>query len=90
MGGHGATDNEKQIYLLNEAEAKNAQYAIEFKLRYLTNDELSLTRVFAVFDCCRVPIMNLKGLSNTKRGNGADIEKLDTESDQDEEPCKYF
>ena len=82
MGGHGATDNEKQIYLLNEAEAKNAQYAIEFKLRYLTNDELSLTRVFAVFDCCRVPLKNMKGLLNAKGKNDGNFEEFDSESDQ--------
>ena len=35
VGGHGATLDEKQIYLLNDNDAKNAQFHIEFKLRYL-------------------------------------------------------
>ena len=32
VGGHGATLNEKQIYLLNEADPKKAEFDIEFKL----------------------------------------------------------
>ena len=35
MGGHGATFNEQQIYLLNDADPNKAQFNIEAKLREL-------------------------------------------------------
>ena len=71
VGGHGATENEKQIYLLNDSSAKNAQMQIEFKLRFISHDITSLTQVFAVFDCCRVPLSGMPGLLQG-RGAGTD------------------
>ena len=35
VGGHGATSEEKQIYLLNDSDPKKAMFMIEFKLRYI-------------------------------------------------------
>ena len=34
IGGHGATQNEKQLYLLNSNKPGDALFQIEFKLRY--------------------------------------------------------
>ena len=62
VGGHGCTDNEKQIYLLNESESSKAMFHIEFKLRYLINDPMSTARIFAVYDCCRVKLISMPGL----------------------------
>ena len=69
-GGHGATDGEKlqQLFLLNSNDPKNATFHLEYKLRYLVGDPLSLARMFAVFDCCRVPVKNLAGLVGNGRG----------------------
>ena len=69
MGGHGATENEKQVYLLNCNESKGAIFHIEFKLRYLVSDLLSYGRIFAIYDCCRVKLGNMPGLV-TGRGLG--------------------
>ena len=51
-GGHGATQNEKQVYLVNNSNAQKAMFQLEFKLRYFVQDALTYARVFAVFDCC--------------------------------------
>ena len=67
IGGHGATLDEKQMYLLNSSDPKSAIFAIEYKLRYLTNDPSSLIHIGAVFDCCRVNMAKVKGL-NAGRG----------------------
>ena len=56
VGGHGATDDEKQIFLLNESDASQAMFHIEFKMRYLVSDALSTARIFGVYDCCRVKL----------------------------------
>ena len=61
-GGHGATDEEKQIFLLNSNDANQAQFKLELKLRMIIGDSLSLGRIFAVYDCCRVPLRNFPGL----------------------------
>ena len=62
LGGHGASSEQmKQIYLLNEEKAKDARYDIEFWLRYLVNDPGSMTQIFAIFNCCRVPIYKIEG-----------------------------
>ena len=90
VGGHGATDAEKQIYLLNETDAKLAQFQIEFKLRYIANDPTSITQVFGVFDCCRVPLNEMKGLINARGKTSAVMDDLDSEKSQEDEPCNYF
>ena len=71
-GGHGATDSEKlqQLFLLNSNNPKDACFHLEYKLRYLVADPLTLARMFAVFDCCRVPVKNLAGLVSDGRGVG--------------------
>ena len=87
IGGHGATQNEKQLYLLNSNEPGQAIFQIEFKLRYLIQDALSMARIFCVFDCCRVPISNMPGLATGRGAGGND----DEEPPSDEElPNKYF
>ena len=87
VGGHGATDNEKQIFLLNSDEPKSAQFHIEFKLRYIANDPTSKVNIFAVFDCCRVNLKNMPGLVNARGAGGGDDFSDESEA---EEPCKYF
>ena len=49
IGGHGATQSEKQIYLLNSETPNGAMFQIEYKLRYITSDALSTARIFGVF-----------------------------------------
>ena len=61
-------------------------FQIEYKLRYLVNDSLSRTRIFAVYDCCRVPLKNMQGLASG-RGVGGQDEECDSSED---EICKYF
>ena len=70
MGGHGATYNEKQIYLLNDADPNETQYEIEYKLRYLVKDLDTTAHVCAIFDCCRVNLAGLAGLMQTRKGRG--------------------
>ena len=70
IGGHGATLDEKQVYLLNSSDSKEAVFHIEFKLRYLSNDLMSLLRINTVFDCCRINLTNLKGLNGRGKGDG--------------------
>ena len=61
---------------------------IEFKLRFISHDITSLTQVFAVFDCCRVPISGMPGLL---QGRGAGADQLEGSEESDEEkPCNYF
>ena len=47
-----------------------------------------MTRIFGVFDCCRVPLSNMPGLASG-RGVGINDEESADEED-DEMPCKYF
>jgi len=90
VGGHGATQDEKQVYLLNSSDPKKAIFHLEFKLRYLAKDPDSLMRIGAVFDCCRVNLTNLKGL-NAGRGKGdGGMQELDSGDSDEEDPCKYF
>ena len=90
IGGHGATLDEKQVYLLNSNVPQKAVFHFEFKLRYLSNDPDSLLRVNAVFDCCRVNLTNLIGL-NAGRGKGdGGMQDLDSGESDVESPCKYF
>ena len=35
FGGHGATENEKQIFLLNNSEPREVMYNVELKLRHM-------------------------------------------------------
>ena len=86
-GGHGATDNEQQIFLLNSNNPKNAYFHLEYKLRFMVADLLTLARVFGVFDCCRVPMKNLRGLSD---GRGFGLDGGDTIEEEDEALNKYF
>ena len=63
-GGHGASYGEKQIYLLNGSAPVDVLYNIEQKLRTMASDEISShLHVFAIYDCCRVPLKNMTGLS---------------------------
>ena len=62
IGGHGATNNESQVFLLNSSEPKKAIDLTESKLRHLIKDNDSFTRIVAVFDCCRANLANYKGL----------------------------
>ena len=48
-----------------------------------------MTRIFAVFDCCRVPMSNMPGLA-TGRGAGSVDEEYNDGDDDEELPCKYF
>lgn len=73
---------------MNSADPKKAIFQIEFKLRYLVNDSMSMTRICTIFDCCRVPLEGLTGLING-RGAGAPDDDDVIDSDR-EEPCKYF
>ena len=43
FGGHGATKDEKQVFLLNASNKAKAMYEIEFKLRYISNCPGELT-----------------------------------------------
>ena len=67
-GGHGASKEEKQVFLFNSDDPREATYNIEFKLRWLINDAESTARLFAIYDCCRVEIANLTGLAEVSRG----------------------
>ena len=86
-GGHGASSSEKQLFLLNSEDPKYAFFHLEYKLRFIVEDSLSLARIFAVYDCCRISLRNLKGLANG-RGNW----NMDEDSIEDDEdtPIKYF
>ena len=68
VGGHGATKEEKQLFLLNTEDPKKAIWQIEFKLRYLALDMSSLARVFGVYNCCRAHLNGYAGLAG---GRGA-------------------
>ena len=70
-GGHGATQDEKQIYVVNSDKPKQAMFQMEFKLRYLVQDDDTTCRVFAIFDCCRVKLGNYEGLAAQARGKEA-------------------
>ena len=86
-GGHGATREEKQIYLLNNEDPKKAVYPLETKLRDLVRDEESLCRVCAIYDCCRMRIEDLSGLNALYKGVG---QQEDVGGDDEEAPCRYF
>ena len=87
VGGHGATDNEKQIFLLNAEESKKAMFNIEYKLRTIVADELSMARIFAVYDCCRVALKNFPGLVAGRGSGDVDGESME---ENENEPNKYF
>ena len=88
VGGHGATSNEKQIYLLNSDDPKKAVFQLEYKLRYLYKEPGSKTRVFAIYDCCRVPLSGMPDLA-IGRGGGLDADPTD-EDEEEVTYCKYF
>ena len=67
-GGHGATENEQQYFLLNSNDPKQATFQLEFKLRTMVADVLSMARIFAVYDCSRVPLRNFIGISSDVKG----------------------
>ena len=62
VGGHGASENEQLVYLLNSEKPEEAMFPLEQKLRKLVNEEDSLCKVFAVYDCCRVKLEGIRGL----------------------------
>ena len=86
IGGHGATLDEMQVYLLNNSSPSKAKFHFEYKLRYLSSGTDSLLRINAVFDCSRVNMTNLIGL-NVGREN---MEDLDSSDSDEEALCKYF
>ena len=88
-GGHGATQSEKQIYLLNTSDPGDAMFQIEFKLRYLVKDQFTSCRVFSVFDCCRVNLQNMPGLAMGRGVAGVDAND-DYGSEEEDSLCKYF
>jgi hypothetical protein len=63
-------------------------FQLEFKLRYLIQDEGTLGRVFAVYDCCRCRLENMPGLLETGRGVAENL--ADEVDSEEEEICKYF
>lgn len=63
-------------------------FQLEFKLRYLIQDEGTLGRVFAVYDCCRCKLENMPGLLETGRGVAENL--ADEVDSEEEEICKYF
>ena len=67
VGGHGATDNEHQVFFLNSEDGTKASFPVEFRLRSLIN-RLSMIRIFAVYDCSRVPLRNFIGISSDMKG----------------------
>lgn len=88
-GGHGASTNEQQLYLLNGSNAKATIINLEYKLRYLVKDEESLLKVFAIYDCCRVELKNIVGLAGG-RAVGVDGGNSDEDDSDEEPPCQYF
>ena len=86
--GNGATQEGKQLFLLNSEEAKSAFFHLEYKLRSMAADELSLARIFAVYDCCRIPLKNLPGLVSNK--GGGNVDGGDTIEENENLPIKYF
>ena len=63
---------EHQIYLLNNKNPKEATFNLEQKARSLTG-EYSLCKVFAIYDCCRVPLDLIKELNKLYGGKGIEI-----------------
>ena len=53
----------------------------------MVSDILSVVRVFAVYDCCRVPLRNYPGLI---AGRGSGNQGGDSIEDDDDAPNKYF
>ena len=72
FGGHGASIKEQQLYLLNSENPKEATFNLEQKARSLTGD-FSLTKVFAIYDCCRVPLEHIKELNKLYVGKGIEV-----------------
>ena len=64
--------------------AKVATFDLEFKIRYLTDE--SLTRVVAIYDCCRHRIEGIKGLAGAVEGRIEQI-NLESDSENEEKPC---
>ena len=62
-------------------------FPIEFKLRTLVADELSMARIFAVYDCCRVALKNFPGLVAGRGSGDIDGESME---ENESEPNKYF
>ena len=73
------------MFLFNSSEPSQAKFTIEFKLRYLVNDDTSSARIFAMFDCCRVPLQGIPALC----GRGDENEK-DFNEEHEDTVCKYF
>ena len=86
VGGHGATQNEKQVFLLNSDTPAKALFQLELKLRYLVYDETSKGRIFGMFDCCRVPLQNMPALCGRGVGGGDDF----NEENEEDTVCRYF
>ena len=84
-GGHGATQNEKQVFLFNSSKPSEAKFNLEFRLRYIVNDPTSLARIFGMFDCCRVPLSGIPALSGRGEGGGDDFNE-----EHEDTVCKYF
>ena len=82
FGGHGATTQEKQLFLLNDSNSKNVPVTAEVKLRHLAIDEFNCAHVCSIFDCCRVPLENMTGLV---QGKGFSTQGEDDPPDYDDQ-----
>ena len=71
---------------MNSDDGSKAFFQIELKLRYLVKDVDSLTKIFAIYDCCRVDVAHIPGIAG---GRGADSHISDDDSEE-QEVCKYF
>jgi hypothetical protein len=67
--------------------AKEAVFQIELKLRMMASNILSLARIFAVYDCCRVPLRNFSGLM---AGRGTGQQGGDSFEEEEDALNRYF
>ena len=67
-------------------------YPIEYKLRHIIKEPLSISRVFAVYDCCRVKLELMHGFLDGRGNQNNEIEEEDLEDDGNYrlKLCKYF
>jgi hypothetical protein len=72
--------------LLNADNVTQAVFQLEIKLRYLVKDDNTKCKIMAIYDCCRVELSSMSGLS-AGRGGGVDISEDEIEG---EPPCRYF
>ena len=61
---------------------------MEFKLGYLVHDEDTHCRVFAIYDCCRVPLDSMPGLIEASKGNR--VQDGFSADETDDLPIRYI